>query len=303
MSRLAVALICCACSSPEASPAVGASCGLNTSFPGDEACLLPPADGLQLHYGPGDYTDAGADGFVLPPGGESLRYERVAALHPSVLVAGYDVSGRPGLHHLAFYTGVTGNMDASEALVNPALFLAQTQREVVTMRPAGAALAVPIGSFVIAAHAFNNTELPILVEAWVNLHLVASAATPLGPIQLAGGQAMAVPPHTKQTVRASWVATEAASVVQLAGHIHAHTTEERASVAGTPIYRTTTWEEPDVAWFDPPLPITRGQTLSWECDVNNTTDAILRYANQVQTAEMCNLVGFKVGLGISASSP
>jgi hypothetical protein len=34
-----------------------------------------------------------------------------------------------------------------------------------------------------------------------------------------------------------------------------------------------------------------GDTLEWECDVNNTSDAPLRFANEAYTAEMCLLAG------------
>jgi hypothetical protein len=41
--------------------------------------------------------------------------------------------------------------------------------------------------------------------------------------------------------------------------------------------------------------VENGDTLEWECEVNNTTDAPLRFANEAYTAEMCLLGGVYVG--------
>jgi len=34
-----------------------------------------------------------------------------------------------------------------------------------------------------------------------------------------------------------------------------------------------------------------GERVEWECEVDNTTNAALRFENAVYTAEMCNLFG------------
>jgi hypothetical protein len=40
------------------------------------------------------------------------------------------------------------------------------------------------------------------------------------------------------------------------------------------------------------LEIKAGDTIEWECDVENNDDIVLRWANEIQTAEMCSLFGF-----------
>jgi hypothetical protein len=163
---------------------------------------------------------------------------------------------------------------------------------------AGAALRVLAGSFVIAAHAINTTDAPELIEAWVDLHTVASTPKPLSPLQLVGGAAMLVPPASKQTIKASVIAGHAIDILQIVGHFHAHTTAERVAVDGAQVYETTSWEEPAVSWYTSktvPLHVPAQGALSWECDVNNTTTAPLRWSNAVMTGEMCNVVGFVVG--------
>ena len=44
------------------------------------------------------------------------------------------------------------------------------------------------------------------------------------------------------------------------------------------------------------LPIAAGDVLSWECHIMNNSNVALRYVNEVQTGEMCNLWGSSVGV-------
>jgi len=104
-------------------------------------------------------------------------------------------------------------------------------------------------------------------------------------------------------------------VFQMNGHSHAHTetfTVWRRPEAGERelVYKSFDWAEPDELTYNstvvnqPPNEATKadgglsglfmlnpGDTLEWECDVNNTTDAPLRFANEAYTAEMCLLAG------------
>jgi hypothetical protein len=38
-----------------------------------------------------------------------------------------------------------------------------------------------------------------------------------------------------------------------------------------------------------------GDVLEWECEIHNTTDVTLRYRNELNTGEMCNLFGTYTG--------
>src|SRR5688500_468913 len=51
-------------------------CGLNSGWPGDDLCILPPAagEGIQLHVGPKSYSDqAELEPYLLEPGKEDVR--------------------------------------------------------------------------------------------------------------------------------------------------------------------------------------------------------------------------------------
>lgn len=299
-------------------------CGIHSGQPGDERCL-PEAT---LHYGPTSYDDpATLAPYLLAPGAESVVCREVMAAHPATLLAGYETSERLGMHHFSLFTGTAGATSAIACgtATNP-IFLIQRPYEKQVMGDgapeyADAALGVPAGSYIIQAHALNNTDVPALVEGWIRLTTVSSTSVRFSALALSGGHLLNVPPHAKQTISTSApVINLPASIVQLVGHFHAHTTQERVVANGREVYRTDSWSEPTVKWFTSltggalvipvatvapvgyvgpkvgAFEITPSTSIQWACDIDNTTDAALRYANEVQTAEMCNVFGFVVGV-------
>ena len=295
---------------PEPDAALPDPCGLHSGYTGDDRCLAAPSDGIQLHYGPASYDDPGVVApYMLAPGEEITECAIVLPSHPQLWIASYEASERSGFHHLTVFTAAantplpTAN-PCTGATTN--IFLIQSaheDRDVTHGAPeyAGAAFGADAGAFVMQIHAINSTEAPMMREVWLNLHTVASTDKPLTWVSVSGGHTMAVPPQTKQTIKSSAAPVGyARTLVELSGHMHAHSTEMRASFDGKLIYSTRTWAEPDSTWYTSngvgAVTIPAGQPLTWECDVNNDTDATLRFGNQVQTAEMCNLFGIIAGV-------
>jgi hypothetical protein len=304
-----VLLAACGAPEPSASSSPGDS-GVDAGF----VPLAPPTTGIQLHYGPRDAADpADVATYTLSPGDETVRCEVIVDAHPAYHVAAYETLERAGMHHFSLFTGTTGAPPAKDmcTLATTPLFLVQTIHEWTEFSRGapeltGAALTVNAGSFVAQAHAINLTDAPMLVEAWTNFETVDATPVPVTYLGLSAGHTMAIPPHTKQTITAIATDMNAGPVLQIAGHMHAHGVELRASFEGKEVYRTDNWAEPDVKWFSsvdaPPFTIPMKGHLSWECDIDNTTDAVIKFANQVQTAEMCNLVGFVLGMKPFAQS-
>ncbi|HMJ16004.1 MAG TPA: hypothetical protein VK524_31525 [Polyangiaceae bacterium] len=171
---------------------------------------------------------------------------------------------------------------------------------------------------------FVNTQprdaTPLLREAWVNL-LYKDPSTitdPVRPVVLIGGLDMNVPPRTEQTIYHLCTVTRDARIFDLFGHFHANT--ERFTVwrhsngARELVYESYNWEEPADLIYDsvnrnpPPdartrrdggwngqLEVKAGDTIEWECEVNNQRDHALRFANEAYTGEMCILFGGFVG--------
>ena len=90
---------------PNTIPSARNGCpNLHTDFPGDDACLAPPdpAKGFQIHIGPSSYTDmAEVNKFTMEPGAESSEcYLKKLMIDQDRLYMVYELSGRPGTHHI-----------------------------------------------------------------------------------------------------------------------------------------------------------------------------------------------------------
>lgn len=173
----------------------------------------------------------------------------------------------------------------------------------------------------IETHFVNTSEKPMLREVWANIVYAdkAKVTTVMDPIFWIGGAAMNVPPGQRQVVPAGpAVPPKGASDVRLmgiAGHVHAHTARESVFLNhadGTKelVYETFNWAEPLFAQFDSvhqnpatgtvgrdgarsgKLIFAPGDTMTWECEVNNTTQAALKFADRAYDAEMCNVFGY-----------
>jgi len=183
----------------------------------------------------------------------------------------------------------------------------------------GLARFIPAGSMVsFQMHYVNNQTEPLLREAWVNLYRMdeSEATQKLQSVFVVGDFAVNVPPRSRQTTTELFTPTlsEPTRIFQLNGHSHAHTesfTVYRIRGAERElVYQSFDWAEPDILTFNSvvenPLPnpaaksdggmtgpfvLQPGDQLEWSCDVNNTTDAALRFANEAYTAEMCLLAG------------
>lgn len=183
----------------------------------------------------------------------------------------------------------------------------------------GLARFIPAGAVVtFQMHYVNNQTEPLLREAWVNLYRMdeSEVKQKLQSVFVVGDLAVNVPPRSRQTTTELFTPnlTEPVRIFQLNGHSHAHTESFTAyRIRGGQrdlVYQSFDWAEPDILTFNSvvqnPLPdpaaksdggmtgtfiLQPGDQLEWSCDVNNTTDAALRFANEAYTAEMCLLAG------------
>ena len=79
-------------------------CDINSGFPDDHACLLPPdpKEGMQIHVGPSDYNNPDEiNKYIFHPGMESS--ECVSFHTPNneeIYYQTFELSGRAGTHHI-----------------------------------------------------------------------------------------------------------------------------------------------------------------------------------------------------------
>jgi hypothetical protein len=183
---------------------------------------------------------------------------------------------------------------------------------------------LPDTSVALETHYVNTGTELLLREVWINVIYQdpSTVKNKIDSVFWIGGLAMNVPPGTKQTITAGpatqppVAAGQHIRIIGLTGHVHAHTTHEavwwnHASGGKEIIYETYNWQDPLIAQYDSvhtnPTPgisansdgahtglltLQPGDTISWACDVDNTTDQPLRFADLAYTAEMCNVFGF-----------
>ncbi len=320
---------------------------LNSGFPGDEACLAPPDPdkGFQIHIGPDDYNDpAQIDVFKMEPGEESSEcYMKKLPITEERLYLVYELSGRPGTHHIintlraddipngfgacvSFMPG--GNNlgsigGASKAHMPP-----------MPIAPENENLGIPLQANMQVQHDmhyFNLTEETILREFWMNVYYVDPEQVEERPARIGGlggfgwRGANAIQPGTHEVYKYECAIDTDGRIIQLLGHTHAHGIRETAHIRRANGERLKVFEqydylEPQIFMYDSLtqnpdfsssapgahtgiLPVSAGDVLEWECEIKNDSQTALTYTNEVQTGEMCNIWGMTVGPAISCFLP
>ena len=289
-----------------------------------------PAKGFALHYGPSSYADAAQVApYLLQPGEETndCYYEKTSNTEDR-FVSGHQFHMRPGSHHLissvktsafqpdGFHTcqandGSSGNLGGS-----------QTPKVDELQDPApenqGLAWKVPANAqAVINFHVINSTGKPIVREAWLNYLYMASSEVKgiRGNLFLVGGTGFRIDPGTHETYQYACSPSRPVRVLGIAAHMHMHTTRMsvwHVDTSGQPslIYENFNWESPKEIRYDSVhtntpsnratlapggasgmMVVMPGETIQWECEVNNTSDTVLTFRNEVQTGEMCIVTG------------
>ncbi len=190
----------------------------------------------------------------------------------------------------------------------------------------GLAVHVPANSqAVINFHVIDTGTEAIVREAWLNYFYIDQSQVKgyRGNVFLTGGIGFYITPGTHQTYDYSCSPDRPTRILSLAAHMHVHSTRMSAwkvsSVDGGPptatlIYETYSWSAPTVLKYDsahpdnpPPdratqspggtsgtLVVDPTDTIQWECDVDNTSNDVLTFKNEVFTGEMCILTGSMV---------
>jgi hypothetical protein len=170
--------------------------------------------------------------------------------------------------------------------------------------------------------AANTTETPLLKEAWVNVSMLpeAQVKAEVSSVTWFGGLTMHVPPHVRQLVTAQCAVSSTEgdrNLLRLVAVTGSHTpgvavfVQPAAAANRHKIYERFDWSDPFAIQYGStmtnPAPdsltgvsggasgdlvIHAGDKVTWECDVNNDTDASLNFGASVYTQEFCNLFGW-----------
>src|SRR5262249_27319643 len=71
-------------------------------------------------------------------------------------------------------------------------------------------------------------------------------------------------------------------------HMHHRGTHFTAKTgSGAMLVDTSTWDEPPPTFYDPPIMLNPGDTISWTCTYDNDTAAPLVFGESAENNEMC----------------
>ena len=97
-------------------------------------------------------------------------------------------------------------------------------------------------------------------------------------------------PVGKSTQTASFTLPRSMMLLRAASHMHRHGAGFTATTNdGTILFATNVWDEPTPRFFDPPLSLKQGTTITWSCDFQNDTGKMLTFGESAATNEMCIL--------------
>ena len=232
-------------------------CTITSNYPDDKACLLPPAagEGMQIHVGPTDYTNAAEVAkFIMKPGQESSECWTFHTPNDAdIYYQTFELSGRAGTHHIinTMYntaltdggfgpcadpgTGTNGNIidnlpGASKAYM-PRGTIAPENKNVGRKIPPHAASQADM-------HYYNFTDHDIIREFWMNIYFAKKEdiTQTAEQIRAMGGIGWSITPGTDNTYRYETDPIVGnGRVLSLLGHYHAHGKHFTASIrrAGT----------------------------------------------------------------------
>jgi hypothetical protein len=299
--------------------------------------MLPPAEGkgMQIHFGPSDYTDpVEVAKYVLSPGQEVNTF--AIAKFPADQERWFNhvkIQMRPGSHHVVDSL-VRG--DFPEGLVedvqcpgDKVAGFPGTQTLVTDSPPSGVPAPENVGmgqkipgdvSMCVNHHGYNlQGDEGTLRELWINLWFVEPDAVTqeVKGVFLSAGPYKGIPPQSKQVLTYTADVPGDGRIVSLLGHRHAYTERFLVKVNDGIVYDSWSWQEAVTFNYDsltsnPPvrpeaksdgatsgiLSVKKGDRITIECDVNNTSNNTLTFKNQLYGGEMCLLFGGAVGTEI-----
>jgi hypothetical protein len=298
-------------------------CGLHTQYKGDEYCIKPPpADkGFQMHIGPTNYDHPEAQ-YILAPGAEVTEtWPATSGNDKDVYFYWRQYRMRPGSHHLIITAG--GALGAGRRLGGSSN-LAKDNPEGGVIAPENKGVGMPLSahtSISNSLHYFNFTDRPIIKEVWVNFWYRDKSEVTQPTDEVFSMLGMGIAPGQHVIKHGSCPITQAGRLLTVYGHVHSH--NKRFSVwrqRGADkmlVHEAYNWEEPNISEFSSTvmnpmlapashkdggfsgaLDLQVGDSVEFECDIANDTNATFFGKNEAANDEMCILVGDSVGTTI-----
>ena len=312
----------------------GSCAGLDTGWPGDDACIPAPepGEGIQIHIGPTDYKNVGA--YEFPVGQEnSLCKDFVSPNSEDIFYQSSLLSARPGTHHIinsCFTTAVNpaggfgacrapgGVGDMAGAFPIPGAPRPYVWRQPVAPENMHLADRLPANAQCQAdMHYFNFTSAPVLKEFWLNLYTIPAdqVMEETKQIRGMGGFGWNIAPGTDKVYHYECPVGAPTGpnprIVSLLGHYHAHGVQFTGWLNDMKVFEMFDYNDPQIFYYNSVtknpefgpmtpgatsgvLPLKQGDVLKWDCHIINNSMETLTYTNEVKTGEMCNFWGATV---------
>jgi len=295
----------------------------------------PPDKGFQIHFGPKDKNYANPGDWVMQPGEEfnsSVSSDDVPGTG-TVYWDHVTIQMRPGSHHWISMSAPAGSggrvfpqndtgcgsgqlFGAGGFGGGQNLIYDNPPNGVPAPENKGLGRTIDRGQNVcLGLHAYNFTDKPRIREAWVNIWTVPQSEVTqfAGAITKVGGVG-SLPPGQSTEVKLALSPSGPGRIIQIYGHRHSHTPRFAVWLDDKLIYDSHNWQESVTFNYDSittnpamnpdgtedgaasgPLEFTAGSRLTASCFVVNDSDKTLRFANELDNGEMCNLWGSTVG--------
>jgi hypothetical protein len=290
-------------------------CALDTQWPGDEYCILPPPSdkGFQVHIGPTNY-DNPEPSMVMEPGNETtVNISATSGNDKDIYYYYRQYRMRPGSHHWI----VTANGRRLGGTQN----LAKDNPDNGVIAPENAGVGMPLPAHAQlgnSLHYYNFTDKPIIKEVWMNVWYRDAKDVKEPSLEMFSMLGMGIGPGEHVVKHGSCPITGTGRMLTVYGHVHAHNKRFSAwRVRGGEkllLHQAFDWEHPSVSEFssitmNPALvpgsltdggysgvvDLKPGDTIEFECDIVNDTNSTFVGLNEAQDDEMCILVGDTVG--------
>ena len=302
------------CFPPDAQP-----CESDTGFAYDEACVLPPLDGFQLHFGPSSYTEpVELSHFLLLPGAEATDCVFVQGPAIDAPISSLKVRARGDSNVLVRLFRASPDQPTSPL---PAACGSTLGFEYVVGSWGASADTPPSGfpestaswrSFAgdvlaIEVAATNTTDAVLVREAWIN----GTYATSPGMSIFAPVRLVALPPDLPVGAESAATATCApAEASQLVALSSTHHDATRSVTAGSDSETLGTWfgDDPSILYFadgvvneTPDAALRRsggpsgtaflGASLTVTCDFQNESRRAISFGSRLYSDASCELFG------------
>jgi hypothetical protein len=250
-------------------------CTIDSGFPGDEFCMLPPApgEGIQIHVGPSDYANpTEVAKFTFAPGNETSQcWSFHTPNTEEVWYQSFALSGRAGTHHIINTMYATDGPDGTtftacrdpgtgtnpDSIGNlPGASKAYMPRGKIAPENINLGRKIPPNTFAQAdMHYFNFTDSPILREFWMNIYTVPKDGITGEATQIRGmggitWSFLPIQPETRQVFQYQCPINTDGRIIALLGHYHAHGKRFTAFLNDTKVFEMYDYLDPQIFGYD-----------------------------------------------------